>query len=138
MRGARWTLTRSVTLYSLRPNKGGVLVFAESYVANWPAYCHPSDPRLASESFAVAKDESRYRFIGDRRPLNSREGSIGLAHLPCCPHDSGQIGDGADHNSRYQRLFLPLRSSSLTRGKTSDRPSHPPNPSPIWTIASLG
>ena len=43
------------------------------------------DPRLASGTFAVAKDEGRDRFIGDRRPLNSRERSIVRAHLPCCP-----------------------------------------------------
>ena len=43
------------------------------------------DPRLASGAFAVAKDESRPRFVGDRRPLNSRERSIGRAHLPHCP-----------------------------------------------------
>ena len=39
------------------------------------------DPRLASGAFAVAKDENRDRFIGDRRPLNTRERSIGRAHL---------------------------------------------------------
>ena len=46
----------------------------------WP----PSsvDPRLASGAFVVAKDEGRDRFIGTRRPLNSRERSIGRAHLP--------------------------------------------------------
>ena len=44
-----------------------------------------SDPRLASGSFTVAKDKNRDRFIGDRRPLNSRERSIGGAHLPHCP-----------------------------------------------------
>ena len=43
------------------------------------------DPRLASGAFAVAKDEGRDRFIGDRRPLNSRERSIGRAHMPGCP-----------------------------------------------------
>ena len=32
-----------------------------------------------------AKDEGRHRFIGDRCPLNSRERSIGRAHLPYCP-----------------------------------------------------
>ena len=43
------------------------------------------DTSLASGSFAVAKDESRDRSTGDRRPVNSRERSIGRAHLPCCP-----------------------------------------------------
>ena len=43
------------------------------------------DPRLASGAFAVAKDEGRDRFIGDRRPLNSRERSIARAHLPYFP-----------------------------------------------------
>ena len=42
------------------------------------------DPRLASGAFAVAEDEGCDRFIGDRRPLNSRERSIGRAHLPYC------------------------------------------------------
>ena len=31
------------------------------------------DPRLAPRAFEVAKDESRDRFIGDRRQLNSNE-----------------------------------------------------------------
>ena len=43
------------------------------------------NPRIASGAFAVAKDEDRDRFTGDRRPLNSRERSIGRAHLPHCP-----------------------------------------------------
>ena len=43
------------------------------------------DPRLASGAFAVAKDDNRDRFIGDRRSLNSREKSIGRAHLHHCP-----------------------------------------------------
>ena len=43
------------------------------------------DPRLASGLFAVAKGEGRDRIIGDRRPLNSRERTIGRAHLPHCP-----------------------------------------------------
>ena len=43
------------------------------------------DPRLASGAFTVAKDECRDRFIGDRRPLNSRERSFGRAHLPFFP-----------------------------------------------------
>ena len=42
-------------------------------------------PRLASGAFAVATDEGRDRLTGDRRPLNSRERTIGLAHVPCCP-----------------------------------------------------
>ena len=33
----------------------------------------------------VAKDEGRDRFLGDRRPLNSRERSIGRAHLLYSP-----------------------------------------------------
>ena len=40
------------------------------------------NPRLASEFFALVKDESSDRFIGDIRPLNRRERSIGRAHLP--------------------------------------------------------
>ena len=43
------------------------------------------DPGLASGAFAVATDENRDRFIGDRRPLNSRERSIGRAHSPYSP-----------------------------------------------------
>ena len=43
------------------------------------------NPRLASGAFAVAEDESRDRFIGDRRSLNCRERSTGRAHLPNCP-----------------------------------------------------
>ena len=58
------------------------------------------DPRLAFGAFAVAKDENRDRFIGDRRPLNRRERSTGRAHLPYCP--------------RHRRTFLPVRSSSVT------------------------
>ena len=38
------------------------------------------DPRQASGAFAIATDECRDRFIGDRRPLNSRERTIGRAH----------------------------------------------------------
>ena len=84
------------------------------------------DPRSASG--ALAKDESRDRFIGDRRPLNSRERSIGRAHLPCCPRLRsmilGEIGDGAVYNSRHQGLYLLVRSSSITRGETGDWSSH--------------
>ena len=40
------------------------------------------DPRLAAQAFAVAEDENRDKFIGDRRCLNSSERSIGRAHLP--------------------------------------------------------
>ena len=43
------------------------------------------DPRLVSGAFAVAKDEGCDRFIGDRRPLNSRERSTRRVHLPYCP-----------------------------------------------------
>ena len=43
------------------------------------------NPRLASGVFAVAKYENHDRFIGDRRPLNSRERSNGRAHLAFCP-----------------------------------------------------
>ena len=42
------------------------------------------DSRLASGAFAAAKAEGRDRSMGDRRPLNCRERSIGCAHLPCC------------------------------------------------------
>ena len=38
-------------------------------------------PRLASGAFAVAEDEGRDRFIGDRRPLDSRENGIGHSHF---------------------------------------------------------
>ena len=41
------------------------------------------DPRQDPGAFAVAKDENRDKFIGDRRSLNSRERSVGPAHLPC-------------------------------------------------------
>ena len=62
-------------------------MFTERYGAGLHAPCFTSspDPRLVSGAFAVAKDESRDSFIGDRRPLNSRERSIGRAHLPYCP-----------------------------------------------------
>ena len=66
------------------------------------------DPRLPSGAFAVAKDEGRDRFVGDRRPLNRRERNIGraLASLPTAlTHDLGEIRDGADYNSRHRRLF---------------------------------
>ena len=49
-------------------------------------------PRLASRTFGVSKDESRCKFLGDRRPMNSRERSTGRAHLPHC--------------SRLRRLIL--------------------------------
>ena len=46
------------------------------------------DPRLASGGFAVAKDEGPDRFIGDRRPLSSRERSIRRARTCLSVHDS--------------------------------------------------
>ena len=47
------------------------------------------DPR--SGAFAVAKDENRDRFIGDGRPLNSRERRKGRTHLPYCPRPRRMI-----------------------------------------------
>ena len=71
------TPTRLVTTpLSLQgPNDNGVLAFEEWYVAIWvwPLPSSSLDPRLASGAFAVAKDENRERFIGDRRPLNRWE-----------------------------------------------------------------
>ena len=46
------------------------------------------DPRLASGGFAAAKDEGPDRFIGDRRPLSSRERSIRRARTCLTVHDS--------------------------------------------------
>ena len=43
------------------------------------------DPRLASGAFAAAKYEGRDRFIGDGRPLGSREKSTEHSYLPCYP-----------------------------------------------------
>ena len=43
------------------------------------------DPRLASGAFAVVENEGRDRFIGGRRPLDSREKSIGHSFLPYDP-----------------------------------------------------
>ena len=116
----------------LWPNNKGVLAFAVCDVANWACILPPSslDPRLASRAFAVAKDEGRDRLIGDRRPLNRRERSIrtrALALLPTAPtRDLGEIRQGADNNSRHQRLFLLVRGSSLTSEETGDLSSHSP------------
>ena len=60
------------------------------------------NPRLASGVVAVAEDEGRDRFIRDRRPLYSRENSIGHPHLPYCP--------------RLRRMML--RDSSVTGSHT--------------------
>ena len=80
--------------------------------------------QIRFRSFAVAKDEGRDRPTGDRRPLNSRERSIGRAHLPHCPRLRptilGKIGNGADYNSRHQGLFPLERGSSFTRSETGD------------------
>ena len=85
------------------------------------------DPRLASGVFATAKDEDRDRFIGNRRPVNCRERSIGRAHLPTTlTHDLGTIREGGDYGSGHQELFFLVRGSSFIRGETSDRFSHPP------------
>ena len=44
------------------------------------------DPRLSFRSVSLLRRRrNRDRFIGDGGPLNSRERSIGRAHLPCCP-----------------------------------------------------
>ena len=85
------------------------------------------DPRLASGAFALAKDESCDRYMGDRRPLQSRDRSIGRAYLPYWTptHDLGEIRDGAGYNLRHQGLFLLVRGSSFTLGETGDRSSHP-------------
>ena len=86
------------------------------------------DPRLASGAFAVAKDEHRDRFIGDRRPLNSRERSIGRAHLPSCPRLRRNFLERSETVQitilRCQRMFLLLRSSPFTWDETGDPPSH--------------
>ena len=42
-------------------------------------------PRLNSGAVAVAEDEDRDKFIGDRGPLDSREKSLGHSHLPHYP-----------------------------------------------------
>ena len=44
-----------------------------------------SGSQISFRSVRGLKDEGRDRFIGDRRPSNSRERSIGRAHVPCCP-----------------------------------------------------
>ena len=86
------------------------------------------DPRLASGAFAVAKDENRDRFIGHRRPFNSRERSIGRAHLPNCPRlrrlilgksHTVQITIRDAKDCCYLYEVLPSRVT-----KTSDRSSH--------------
>ena len=48
------------------------------------------DPRLASGALAVAKEETRDRFIGDRRPLIGRERRIG------CPRLRRMVLEGSD------------------------------------------
>ena len=83
------------------------------------------DPRLASGSFAVAKDEGRDRFIGDRRPLSTRESTHRASSLA--------VAGSWVSQRRYktairdnQGLFLLVRGSILTRGETGDWSSHPP------------
>ena len=88
------------------------------------------DPRLAAGAFAVAKDENRERFTGDRRPEQSGKKCRARAPalLPASPtNDSWQIRNGASHDLKYQRLFQPARSSSVTCNETGDRSSRPPN-----------
>ena len=100
-----------------------MLAFAECYVANWPAHCHT--PHWIPDQ--LQEDEGRDRFIGHRRPLNSRENkhrAVVLALLPMTPHDLGKIRDGADYKARHQRLFLLVRGASFTRGETGDRTAH--------------
>ena len=65
----------------------------------------------SSRSLAVAKDEDRGRFTGNRRPLNSQEGSIGRAQLPCCPRLRRMIlgkSETVQNATRYQRLCFYL------------------------------
>ena len=82
------------------------------------------DPRLTSGAFAVAKDEGR------ESPLNSRERSIGRAHLPCCPRLRRMILENSETVQitigDTKDCFLLLQSFSFTRDETSDRSSHPP------------
>ena len=83
-----------------------MLAFGECYCCKLACILPPSslDPRFASGAFTAAKDESRDRFIGDRRPFNSRERSIVRADLPCCPRLRrmvlGKSETVADYNSR--------------------------------------
>ena len=74
------------------------------------------DRRLASGAFAVAKDKNRDRFIGDRRPLDSRERSIGRAHLPCCPRLRGMI---LETSEKYE--VLPSRVTKQVIGPRKPR-----------------
>ena len=54
------------------------------------------DSRSASGAFAVAKDENRDRFTGDRRRLNTSERSTGRAQLPYCPRLRRMILDKSE------------------------------------------
>ena len=54
------------------------------------------DSTSASGAFAVAKNENRDRFIGERHRLNCCERSMGLAQLPCCPRLRRMILDKSE------------------------------------------
>ena len=88
------------------------------------------DPKLAPESFALAKNESSDRFIGDIRPLNGREKSSERAHLPYCPRLRRMIMEKPETVQITIRnttdSFYLCESSSFTRGDTDDWSSRPP------------
>ena len=96
------------------------------------------DPRLASRTFGVSKDENRSKFLGDRRPMNSRERSIGRAHLLHCfglrRLILGTSETMQNYDVRHQGLFPLVRSArSCVSGLSS-----PEAGSPTWkTKASM-
>ena len=78
-------------------------------------------PRVASGAFAVVGDEVRDQFIGDTRPLDSREKSIGHSHLPYYPRlcpvilagtEMVQITSRAINDCSYLFEIPPSRSQS--------------------------
>ena len=85
------------------------------------------DPKLPSGAFAVAKDDSRDRFMGDRRSLNSRERSIGRAHLPYCQRQRRLMlrkSETVQTTVRgHPKLLLLVRGSPVACQKPGDPPS---------------
>ena len=80
---------------------------------------------------AVAKDEGRDRLIGDSRPLDSRERSVGRAHLPCCPRPRRMILGKAEtlqitaRDTKARRLLVLVDSHvvlwAVSKGRSSSR-----------------
>ena len=86
------------------------------------------DPRLASRTFAVSKDENRCKFLGDRRPMNSLKRSIGRAHLLHCSRLRCLILGTSEtiqkDDVRHQGQSPLARSARIACVETRDRASH--------------